>query len=150
MPERYIHPARQHATSLQTFLGFDFGLKRIGVAVGQGITGTATALCTLDARDGIPDWDRMSQLVDEWRPQALVVGLPLHADGSESDMSRAALRFARRLEERCRLPVHTMDERLSSVEAEQVRAQDRGDSRQGIDAVAARVILQNWLESNKT
>jgi putative Holliday junction resolvase len=130
----------------RSLLGFDFGRKRIGIAVGQKVTGTATALCTLTSGDDRPDWDAISRLIGEWRPDALVVGLPLHADGSESEMSRAARKFARQLEARYRLPVHTMDERLSShTAAEQQRREDRQD-RAGIDAIAARIILQNWLE----
>lgn len=131
---------------MQTLLGFDFGLKRIGIAVGQKITGTATAVCTVSSSNGHPDWDSISRVIEEWRPDTLVVGLPLHADGSESDMSRAALKFARQLEDHYRLPVQTMDERLSSREA----AELQGAGKQGIDAIAARIILQNWLDTNHT
>jgi putative Holliday junction resolvase len=133
---------------LQTLLGFDYGKQRIGVAVGQGITGTATALCTLNARNRQPDWDRISELINDWRPDALVVGLPLHADGSDSEITTAARRFARQLEGRCRLPVYTMDERLSSHAAEQLQRQDKTAAKTGIDAIAAMIILQNWLESH--
>jgi putative Holliday junction resolvase len=72
---------------LQTLLGFDFGTLRIGIAVGQSITGTATALCTINSRNGKPDWGKITELIDRWRPDALVVGLPLHDDGSASDIS---------------------------------------------------------------
>lgn len=128
----------------QVLLGFDYGQRRIGVAVGQTITGTASALCTLAARDGQPDWAEVTALMEQWRPDALVVGLPLQLDGTESELSRAAQRFARRLEGRYKRPVHLMDERLSSRTAEQVRT--RGDTRQGLDALAAQVILQDWFE----
>jgi putative Holliday junction resolvase len=129
---------------LQTLLGFDFGIKRIGIAVGQSITGTATALCTINTRHGKPDWDRISGLIEHWRPEALVVGLPLHDDGSDSNLSKAARRFAQQLEKRYRLPVHPMDERLSSHAAKQFMRQST--SKQEVDAVAAMIILQNWLE----
>jgi putative Holliday junction resolvase len=129
---------------LQTLLGFDFGIKRIGIAVGQSITGTATALCTINTRHGKPDWDRISGLIEHWRPEALVVGLPLHDDGSDSNLSKAARRFAQQLENRYRLPVHPMDERLSSHAAKQFMRQST--SKQEVDAVAAMIILQNWLE----
>ena len=132
---------------MHTLLGFDFGTQRIGIAVGQGVTGTATALCTVTSRNGKPDWEAISALVDEWRPGALVVGLPLHADGSDSDMTGAARKFARQLEARYRLPVHTMDERLSSHAAKQLQQGDKHGAKAGIDAVAAMIILQNWLES---
>ena len=131
-----------------TLLGFDFGLQRIGVAVGQELTGTATALATERSRNGNPDWDMVEELISTWRPDALVVGLPLHADGSESGFTRRVKRFIRQLEDRYKLPVHTMDERLSSHAA----AQRGGDGKhelesRGIDAVAAKEILQSWLQS---
>ena len=129
---------------MQTLLGFDFGIKRIGIAVGQSITGTATALCTINTRHGKPDWDRISGLIEHWRPDALVVGIPLHDDGSDSNLSKAARRFAQQLEKRYRLPVHPMDERLSSHAAKQFMRQST--SKQEVDAVAAMIILQNWLE----
>lgn len=128
----------------QVLLGFDYGQRRIGVAVGQTITATATALATLTARDGQPDWAEVTALIEQWRPDALVVGLPLRLDGTESELSRAAQRFARRLEGRYKRPVHLMDERLSSRTAEQTRT--RGGARQGLDALAAQVILQDWFE----
>ena len=128
----------------QVLLGFDYGQRRIGVAVGQTITATATALTTLAARDGQPDWAEVTALIEEWRPDALVVGLPLRLDGTESELSRAAQRFARRLEGRYKRPVHLMDERLSSRTAEQTRT--RSGVRQGLDALAAQVILQDWFE----
>jgi len=135
---------------LQTLLGFDFGEKHIGIAVGQQVTGTATAICTLHSREGKPDWDGISALVDEWQPDALVVGLPLHADDRESETSLAARRFARQLEGRFRLAVHTMDEHLSSHAAAELQGVDRKAATTGIDAIAARIILQNWLETHKT
>lgn len=128
----------------QVLLGFDYGQRRIGVAVGQTVTATATALATLAARDGQPDWAEVTALIEEWRPDALVVGLPLRLDGTESELSRAAQRFARRLEGRYKRPVHLMDERLSSRTAEQTRTRD--GTRQGLDALAAQVILQDWFE----
>ncbi len=129
---------------MQTLLGFDFGTQRIGIAVGQSITGTATALCTINSSHGKPDWDRITELIEHWRPDALVVGLPLHDDGSYSDISKAARKFAQQLEGRYRLPVHSMDERLSSHAARQHMKRTAG--KQEVDAVAAMIILQNWLE----
>jgi len=129
---------------LQTLLGFDFGTQRIGTAVGQSITGTATALCTINCRHGKPDWNRISELIEHWQPDALVVGLPLHDDGSDSNISKAAKRFAQQLQDRYQLPVYPMDERLSSHAAKQHMRQST--IKQEIDAVAAMIILQNWLE----
>ena len=134
----------------ESLLGFDFGQQRIGVAVGQQVTGTATAICTLQSRDGKPDWDTISDLIKEWQPDALIVGLPLHADGEESEISLAARKFARQLEGRYRLPVHTMNEYLSSHAARELQQQDKQAGKTGIDAVAARIILQNWLETQMT
>ena len=131
---------------MQTLLGFDYGEKRIGIAVGQGITRTATALCTLNAREGMPDWERISALVDEWRPAALVIGLPRHADGTDSATTRAARAFAQQLEGRYRLPVHLMDERLSSQAAAALQQEDH-QGKAGLDAIAARIILQDWLDT---
>lgn len=128
----------------QVLLGFDYGQRRIGVAVGQTVTATATALLTLAARDGQPDWDAVTALIEQWQPAALVVGLPLQLDGTEGKLSQEARRFARRLEGRYNRPVHLMDERLSSRTAQQGRA--RHEPRQGLDALAAQVILQDWLE----
>jgi len=132
---------------LHTLLGFDFGTQRIGIAVGQSVTGTASALRTVASRNGKPDWETISTLIEEWRPDALVVGLPLHADGSDSDMTGAARKFARQLEARYRLPVHTMDERLSSRAARGLQQDGKRGAQAGIDALAAMIILQNWLES---
>jgi putative Holliday junction resolvase len=133
---------------LLILLGFDYGLQRIGVAVGQELTGTARALATVRARDGEPDWDMITELIRTWRPDALVVGLPLRADGSESGITRSVKRFICQLEDRYKLPVHPMDERLSSYAA----AQHAGDGKhelesRGLDAVAAKEILQSWLQS---
>jgi putative Holliday junction resolvase len=134
---------------LRTLLGFDFGLQRIGVAVGQEITGTATALRTVSAVGGKPDWKTLSELVQTWQPDALIVGLPRCADGSDGEITRAVERFMRQLEGRFHLPVYSMDERLSSRAAGDLGGPGRQDlAGKGIDAVAARIILQDWLESH--
>lgn len=135
---------------MNTSLGFDFGLKRIGVAVGQSITGTASPLTALACRDGQPDWDRVRALLEEWRPGALVVGLPYNKDGSEQPISKAARRFARRLAGRFELPVYLVDERYSSAQAETrlVEARQQGRRRvrkTDIDSAAACIILESWL-----
>lgn len=136
------------AAAPATLLGFDFGRRRIGVAVGETLTGTARALRTVAARDGEPDWEAVSELIHTWRPDALVVGVPLHLDGAPQPMTAAAQRFARRLEGRYRLPVHRVDERLSSDEARRELAA-RGiagrAARGRVDPVAARLILETWF-----
>jgi len=132
---------------LNTLLGFDYGRRRIGVAIGQDITATASALCTISAGPTGPDWAGIDRLVSEWQPGAMVVGLPRHADGSDSDSSVAARDFARQLETRYGLPVHLMDERLSSVAAEELQRQHEAHAKTGLDALAARIILQDWLDT---
>lgn len=123
-----------------TLLCFDYGEKRIGVAVGQQVTGTASALEIIAVRHGRPDWERIEMLMCDWRPQALVVGNPLNMDGTRQPVTDAADRFARKLAGRYRLPVHRADERLTTVAA---RRQVRGRAR--VDAEAASVILESWL-----
>ena len=120
-------------------MAFDFGTTRVGVAIGQRITGTATPLSVIAARDGIPDWAVIDRLVEEWQPEELVVGLPLNMDGTESDMSVAAEKFSRRLHGRYHKPVHLMDERLSTFEARSFNEPEQ------VDAIAARLILESWL-----
>ncbi|MDH5217089.1 MAG: Holliday junction resolvase RuvX [Gammaproteobacteria bacterium] len=135
-------------TSIKSILGFDFGMKRIGVAIGQTITATARPLDVLPALNGAPNWEDVSRLIEEWQPQALVVGQPLAMDGSSSDITKAAKRFGNRLNGRYHLPVFSMDERLSSREAENM--QRDGEARtQSVDSIAAAIILQSWLEEYK-
>ena len=128
-----------------TLLGFDYGTRRIGVAVGQQVTGTASALETVPVRDGRPDWARIEALIHTWQPHALVVGIPYHMDGKAQPMTESARRFARQLHGRFGLPVHEADERLSSWSAEQLPA--AAGRRDDIDALAAQLILQDWLHS---
>lgn len=134
---------------MRVLLGFDFGSKRIGVAVGQELTGTARELLTLNNLNGAPDWDAITRLLEEWRPDALVVGLPLNLDGSEHEVSRMAKRFGNRLRGRYNLPVFTIDERLSSSEAESLLAEQGRFDRADVDKVAARLILESWLAENR-
>lgn len=130
----------------RTLLGFDYGLKRIGVAVGQELTGTATALTTVSANDGKPDWGAISKLFEQWQPDEVVIGLPLNMDGSESELSRRAKRFGNQLNGRYNLPAHFMDERLSSLQAEEeLRGLSHKKIKEDIDKVAAKIILESWL-----
>ncbi len=129
-------------TEIQSVLGFDFGTQRIGVAAGQTVTGTASPVTILSARQGIPDWQQVKKLIDEWRPSQLVVGLPLNMDGSESDISQQARQFADQLAKLSQLPTTTIDERLSSIAAEQLL-----DPRKKVhvDGLAAMIIVETWL-----
>lgn len=135
-------------TAARTILGFDFGMKNIGIAVGQELTRTANPLTAIKARDGIPDWEQIRTLLDEWRPDLLVVGLPLNMDGTEQDMTAAARRFGNRLHGRFNLPVEWQDERLTTYEAlDKMGIRSKMDSRQrsDIDQLSAQLILQSWL-----
>jgi putative Holliday junction resolvase len=116
--------------------------------VGNCETGTSEPLTTLRARDGIPDWREIGKLLEEWQPGLIVVGQPLNMDGSDSELSRRAAKFGRRLEGRYGLPVEQVDERLSSFEAKQQlrEAGHSGDYRKNpADDLAAQIILQSYL-----
>lgn len=135
----------------QTFLGFDFGLKYIGVATGQTFTYTAQPLTTLIANQGIPQWDEVKKLIHNWRPNALVVGLPLNMDGSEQPLTHAAKKFAKQLEENFQLTVHLIDERLTSVAAREYLFEQGGYKalqKKAIDSMAAKFILETWLSQH--
>ncbi len=124
-------------------LAFDWGLAHIGVAVGQTATRTATPLTHLGAREGIPDWDLIGNLIEEWKPDVVVVGLPLNLDGNEGELAPRARKFGRRLAGRFGCTVEFQDERLSSREA--YTRTKAGDNPEDLHAVAAQVILEDWL-----
>jgi putative Holliday junction resolvase len=126
-------------TKPQSFLAFDYGLKRTGVAIGNTLLGTASALTTVAAQ-GAARFERIAALIDEWQPDALVVGVPVHPDGAPHDNTRRAQRFARQLHGRFRLPVHEVDERYSTVEAIAGGAAD-------VDAASAAIILDQYLKT---
>ena len=98
----------------RTFLGFDFGTKRIGIAIAQEVTGNANPLTTIKAKNHKPDWDMISKIIKEWQPDLLVVGLPLHMDGAEQPMTQAARRFSNQLNGRYQIPVSKKEERLTN------------------------------------
>lgn len=130
-------------------LAFDFGEKRIGVAVGDVEVRIAHPHATIDAEDNATRFAEIARLVDEWRPGRFVVGLPMHADGSDHEITRLARRFARRLEGRFGVPASLVDERLTSRAAESRLRESgaRGPSvERALDAAAAREILQAWFE----
>ena len=133
---------------VRTVLAFDFGLRQIGVAVGNCLLETTQPLTVLSAREGIPDWQALSDLVNEWQPDLLVIGDPINMDGSISELGERAARFARRLHGRTGLPFEMCDERLSSFEAKQDSRDQghRGDYRRHpVDSQAAELILRTWL-----
>ena len=120
-------------------MGFDFGLKRIGVAVGQKVTQTASGLTVVQACDGIPRWEYLDKIILDWQPEKFIVGLPLNMDGSKSEMSQKAHKFSRRMSSRYNIQSEMFDERLTSFEAR------KNEEKTHIDAIAARLILESWL-----
>ena len=127
----------------KTLLGFDFGQWKIGIAVGQTLTNTATPLDILKSHNRKPDWQAIEALIQEWQPDALVVGVPLNMYGEEQEMTKAARKFCRQLQGRFKLEVLEADERLSSREAGNLLKTDRN-----VDAVAAGLILETWMNEN--
>lgn len=137
---------------IKKILGFDFGLRRIGVAVGQRFTKTASPVTTLLAQDGEPNWQELVKLVHAWQPQALLVGIPLNMDGSISEMAKRAENFAQSLEAHFQLPVIRVDERLSTFEAKnefmRIKGQSGMKKGQKVDAYAAVLLIEEWLQAS--
>ena len=125
-----------------SFLAFDFGTRRVGVATGNTLTGTAQPLRTI-AAEGEARFDAIGRLIAEWRPDALVVGVPFHPDGAPHDNTERARRFARQWHGRFKLPVHEVDERYTTTEAASRGAAD-------LDAASAAIILDQFLGSLPT
>ncbi len=137
---------------IKALLAFDYGTKNIGVATGQIITSSANSQPPLKAKDGIPDWNHVEKLIAEWKPDLVLVGLPLNMDGSESELSARARKFANRLHGRFGVKIEMVDERLTSFEAKG-EVMSRGGSRDykhnPVDSIAARLILEGWLANNQ-
>ena len=133
----------------RTVIGFDFGKKYIGVAVGQEITGSASPLGSVKANDGIPHWESLETYIKEWLPDYLVVGLPLNMDGSEQQLTLDAKKFGNRLSARLGLKVEFQDERLTTADAkERLFAQGgyRNLKKDNIDAQSAMLIIESFFE----
>ena len=134
----------------QLLIGFDFGMKYIGVATGQTLTGTATPLTTIRAQDGIPDWSEIEKLIQDWQATALIIGIPLNMDGSQQTMTFRAKKFANRLHGKFKLPIHLVDERLTSWEAKE-RLNGKNTLEADLDKLnseAAAIIVEQWLRDN--
>lgn len=139
-----------HAST--TIIAFDFGMKRIGVAIGQTITGTANPLETIEAEGGIPNWSKIDAIITKWRPDTLVVGIPYNMDGTEQPITNAARRFMAQLKERMNLPVFGMDERLTTIAARQQLFELGGYKALkeiSVDSFAAKIILESWMQEKK-
>ncbi|MDE0762293.1 MAG: Holliday junction resolvase RuvX [Cellvibrionales bacterium] len=135
-----------NAASVKNLLGFDFGTAQIGIATGQTVTSTATSLAIITARNGIPDWRALGEIISEWQPELMVVGLPLNMDDSESELSQRARKFARRLHGRFNIDTLMMDERLTSREAKAAHRHLGKRDLDKVDHIAAALILQSWLD----
>jgi len=139
---------------MATIIAFDFGLKRTGVAVGNTLTGSASPTCTLQSRNEQPDWQGISRLFDEWKPERLVVGMPTELDGSESPLTKRINRFCNQLNGRYNLPVDQENEQFTSIEAaarlKQLRQSGRKKKvmKEEVDKIAASIILENWMQKN--
>lgn len=132
-----------------TALAFDFGTKSIGCAIGQSITGTAQALPAFKAQDGIPNWEAIEKCLKEWKPDVVIVGLPLNMDGTEQDLTLRARKFANRLQGRFGVNVHLQDERLTTTQARSEifeRGGFKSLKKGKIDGVSACLILESWFE----
>lgn len=133
-----------------TAFGFDFGMKRIGLAIGQTLTCSANPLAILDAHDGIPQWEKIESLIQIWSAHVLVVGIPYNMDGSEQPLTLAARRFTSKLHSRFQLPVYTVDERLTTLEAKRQwrerKEQKNFKLSKQFDSYAAKLILEQWLQ----
>lgn len=135
---------------MSTVMGFDFGTKSIGIAVGQSITGSANPLTSVKAVDGIPNWDDIGKLINEWKPELLVIGLPLNMDGTEQEMTQRARKFANRLNGRFGVKIATQDERLTTADAK-ARLFELGGfkalTKGQVDAVSAVLIVESYFEN---
>lgn len=135
---------------MSCIIAFDFGVKSIGVAIGQRITATGSPLPALKAVNGIPNWDTLDALFKEWQPTDVVVGYPTNMDGSEQLVTARAKKFGKRLYNRFKLPVHGHDERLTTVEAKE-RLFELGGFKKltkgKVDSVSAVLILESWFEA---
>lgn len=128
-------------------MAFDYGLRHIGVAVGQQMIQSANPLAVIKARDGVPDWMAIEKLLREWQPELVLVGLPLNMDNSESAMSEKARKFSRQLEGRFNKKTELVDERLTSFSAKQARRDNGGNTdfgRDTVDAEAACILLLDF------
>jgi len=133
-----------------TLLGFDFGTKSIGVATGQMITATAQPIAAIKANDGIPNWETVEAVIKEWKPDLIIVGLPLNMDGTEQPITQRAKKFGNRLTGRFGVKVAFQDERLTTASAKEFiferggyKALEKGK----VDSVSAALILEGWMEN---
>lgn len=144
MPEQPVTPAQP----AHMVMAFDFGTQKMGIAAGHALTGTAKALALFPMQDGIPHWENLEKIIQEWKPDIMLVGLPLNMDDSESELSTRARKFARRLKHRLNKPVWMVDERLSTRDARESlsRLQQNKQARKtSADSLAAVLMIETWF-----
>lgn len=128
-------------------LAFDFGTNRIGIAIGQSVSRTATPLTEIAANNGIPDWIQLEAIIGNWQPDCFLTGLPLNMDGSENPMCQRARKFSQRLHGRFGKPSYLWDERLSSQSAKAEKPSDNYKTH-AVDSLAATFIAESWFFNN--
>ena len=134
--------------SPQRVMGFDFGTQKMGMAMGSSLTASAQPLALFVMRDGIPDWDKLEKVIQQWQPDLCVVGLPLNMDDTESELSMRARKFARRLKHRINKPVWMLDERLTTRDARTLLQsyQQQGHAKKtSADSLAAVLLIESWF-----
>ncbi|HLF66072.1 MAG TPA: Holliday junction resolvase RuvX [Gammaproteobacteria bacterium] len=140
-----------HPLSSGIFIGIDYGMRHIGYAIGQKSTHTATSGGVIRANLGVPDWHKLDNLLKEWQPEALILGWPLNMDGTLQDLTHKVEAFAEQLQARYHLPIHFMDERLTTKEARDhlfTEGGYRALTNKDVNARAAQIILENWLQTS--
>ena len=131
---------------MTNWIGFDYGKRYIGVAVGHSSTRQACALKTITARRGVPDWPSIGLLVSDWNPQGFILGYPLNMDGSQQTLSKHVLKFQKNLNEKFQKPCFLVDERLSSYQAKLSLPKDV--NKKELDSQSAQIILQHWFDED--
>lgn len=135
-------------SKIQRLMAFDFGLKSIGIAVGQKVTQTATPLCAIKAVAGEPNWGELQKIVSEWQPDAFVVGIPIDMEGKDLFVTEPARQFAKKLHGHFKLPLYEAEERLTTKEARANLFEEKGFkglSKANVDAMSAQIILESWM-----
>lgn len=137
-----------------TYIGFDYGEKKIGLAVGQTLTATASPLDIINHVVMEPDWLKIAAVIKTWKPKALIIGIPLNMDGTEQAVTIKARQFAADLKKKFNLDVFEVDERLTTNEARRIHkdlfsVQNKRKPKKQVDSIAAAIILESWLETNQ-
>ena len=127
-------------------IAFDFGIKKIGVAVGQTSTYTSSPLLIIKNKDGKVNWEEINKLINEWKPELIIVGKPLNMDGTDSEIMKKVDRFFKKLKSLHQARYEYIDERLTTFEAKQILAENKNNN---IDANAAKILIENWFEINR-